>query len=72
MARRSTKATDPVVDEPVVDEVLADAGADPDVVQGDAGDDEPDAGDELVEPAVDDEPDEPEDVTGRTIWPGSI
>lgn len=73
---RTTKATEPAVDEPV-DETAA--PAEPaaaeqaaavdqvdDVDQVDGLDAIPDSG------IDDDEPEVPEDVTGRTIWPGSI
>lgn len=68
---RTTKATEPAVDEPV-DETAAPAEPaaavdqvdDVDQVDGLAA--IPDSG------IDDDEPEVPEDVTGRTIWPGSI
>lgn len=57
---RSTKATAPDVDE------LVDATAEP------AEPAPVDQVDERQADDVDDEPAAPEDVTGRTIWPGSL
>lgn len=72
---RTTKATEPAVDEPVdgtTDPVEPAAADQVDaVVQADDVD-QVDGLDALPDSRIDDEPAVPEDVTGRTIWPGSI
>lgn len=69
---RTTKATEPAVDEPVDETAAPVEPAAADVDQVDAVD-QVDGLDAIPDSGIDDdEPAVPEDVTGRTIWPGSI